>query len=500
VSTRFEGTRFEREGLSFDDVLLRPRKSDVLPREVDVSTRLTRGIRLNIPILSAAMDRVTDARMAIAMAREGGIGIIHKNMPIEQQAREVDRVKRSESGMIIDPITIEPDAVVRDALEIMSQYHISGLPITQGDRLVGILTNRDLRFETRLDRPVRDLMTRENLVTCPPGTTLEQAKVVLHQHRIEKLPVVDEENRLVGLITIKDIEKVARYPEACKDELGRLRCGAAIGVAADTDERVAALLVEGCDVLVLDTAHSDSDGALAMVEHVRSNHPEAQLIVGNVGTRDGALHVIQAGADAIKVGMGPGATCTTRVVSGAGAPQISAIAECAELAAEQGVPVIADGGIKYSGDVTKAIAAGADCVMLGALLAGTEDSPGETVLYMGRTYKEYRGMGSVGAMKESSGSKDRYLQDHVETETKLVPEGLEGRVPFKGPLSGVIHQLIGGLRAGMGYCGVRNIEELKTQTEFYRITAATLRESHPHDIIITEEAPNYQRGTWPADI
>jgi len=484
--------RFEREGLSFDDVLLQPAKSEVLPREVDVSTRLTKTIRLNIPILSAAMDMVTEARLAIALAREGGMGIIHKNMTIEEQAREIDRVKRSESGMIVDPVTIGPEAQVREALAIMAHYHISGLPITRERKLIGILTNRDLRFETNLERRVREVMTKERLITAPPGTTLEEAKKILHEHRIEKLPVVDAEDNLVGLITIKDIEKIARYPQACKDELGRLRVGGAVGVAEDTEERAAALLEKGADVLVIDTAHGHSRGVLDTIPRVKELHPDAPIIAGNVGTAEGARDLIAAGADALKVGMGPGSICTTRVVTGAGAPQITAIADCVAVAAEQGIPVISDGGIKYSGDITKALAAGADCVMIGALLAGTEESPGETVLYMGRTYKEYRGMGSIASMREAQSSRDRYLQEHVETETKLVPEGLEGRVPFKGPLSGVVLQLVGGLRAGMGYCGVRNIEELKTKTRFYRVTAAGLYESHPHDVTITEEAPNYQ--------
>jgi len=482
-----------REGLSFDDVLLIPARSDLLPTQVDVSTRFSRHIDLNIPLVSAAMDMVTEARLAIGMAREGGLGVIHKNMSAAEQALEVDKVKRSESGMIVDPVILEPDRTVREALNLMSRYHISGLPITQEGKLVGILTNRDLRFETDLDKLVAEAMTSENLVTTHEGTTLEEAKQILHQHRIEKLPVVDEDMRLLGLITIKDIEKVAMFPYACKDELGRLRVAAAVGVGDDTMERAAALVKAGVDALVVDTAHGHSVGVLDTLERLRQEFSEVDLVAGNVGTKEGTTALIEAGADAVKVGMGPGSICTSRVVTGAGVPQVTAIMDCAQVCAEVGAPLIADGGVKYSGDITKAIAAGADVVMLGGLLAGTEESPGETVLYRGRTYKEYRGMGSLAAMDASRSVRDRYGQQDVEIE-KLVPEGLEGRVPYKGPLSGVVHQMVGGLRAGMGYCGVKAIEELKNRPEpkFYRITPAGLRESHPHDVIITEEAPNYQ--------
>ena len=483
--------RSPKLALSFDDVLLVPRKSNVLPSQVDVSTRLTKDIRLNIPLLSAAMDTVTEARMAIAVAREGGIGIIHKNFDIEQQAVEVDRVKRSESGMIVDPVTLGPDAKVREAEALMARYRISGLPITEGDKLIGILTNRDLRFETDMDKPVREAMTSEGLVTTHEGTTLEEAKAILHEHRIEKLPVVDEGSVLLGLITIKDIEKVAKYPNACKDELGRLRVGAAVGVGSDGLERALAMVERGVDVLVVDAAHGHSENVIEMVGQLKEMCPDTAVIGGNIATREGCRDLIAAGADAVKVGLGPGASCTTRVVSGSGVPQITAISDAAEAAAEAGVPIIADGGIKFSGDIAKAIAAGADSVMIGALFAGTEESPGETVLYRGRTYKVYRGMGSLGAMRERETTRDRYLQEDVEGE-KLVPEGLEGRVPYKGPLEGVVVQLIGGLRAGMGYCGVQDIAQLRSETDFYRITSGGLRESHPHDITITEEAPNYQ--------
>ncbi len=479
-------------GLSFDDVLLVPGYSEVLPSQVDVSTRLTRTIRMNIPIVSAAMDMVTEGRLAIALAREGGIGIIHRNLTIEQQAIEVDKVKRSESGMIVDPVTLSPDATVREALELMARYRISGLPITEGRKLVGILTNRDLRFETRLDRRVVECMTpAEKLITTREGTTLEEAKSVLHEHRIEKLPVVDEEGNLLGLITIKDIEKVAKYPNACKDELGRLRVGAALGVGPDTIDRAEALVERGVDVLVVDSAHGHSKNVLRTVEQLKERFPDVPVVGGNVATYEGARDLIAAGADAVKVGVGPGSICTTRVVAGAGVPQVTAIMEAARACKEHDVPLIADGGIKYSGDITKALAAGADSVMIGALFAGTEESPGETVLFRGRTYKEYRGMGSLAAMKEREGSRERYLQQDVEEE-KLVPEGLEGRVPYKGPLSAVVAQLVGGLRAGMGYCGAASIAELQEKARFVRITSAGLRESHPHDIIITEEAPNYQ--------
>ena len=480
-----------RLALSFDDVLLAPRRSDILPGQVDVSTRLTRDIRLNVPLLSAAMDTVTESRLAIALAREGGIGIIHKNLGIEQQAVEVDRVKRSESGMIVDPVTLGPDAKVGEAEALMAKYRISGLPITEGDKLVGILTNRDLRFETDMSKLVREAMTSEGLVTTHEGTTLEEAKAILHRHRIEKLPVIDDDGRLRGLITIKDIEKVAKYPHACKDELGRLRVGAAVGVGRDGLARSEALIERGVDVLVVDAAHGHSENVIRMVERLKELHPDTAIVGGNIATAEGCRDLIAAGADAVKVGLGPGASCTTRVISGSGVPQITAIMDAAAVAAEHDIPLIADGGIKFSGDITKAIAAGAECVMIGALFAGTGESPGDTVLYRGRTYKVYRGMGSIGAMRDRESSRDRYLQEDVEAE-KLVPEGLEGRVPYKGPVEAVVVQLIGGLRAGMGYCGVRDINELRTQTTFYRISAAGLRESHPHDLTITEEAPNYQ--------
>ncbi|MCE5216198.1 IMP dehydrogenase [bacterium] len=480
-----------RLALSFDDVLLAPRKSDVVPTQVDVHTRLTKTIRLNIPLVSAAMDTVTESALAIALAREGGIGVIHKNLSIEQQALEVDRVKRSESGMIVDPVTVSPDAKVGEAEALMAKYKISGLPITQDGKLVGILTNRDLRFETNMEKPVREAMTVEGLVTAGEGTTLEEAKAILHQHRIEKLPVVDENFMLRGLITIKDIEKVAQFPDACKDELGRLRVAAAVGTSAEGPARAAALADRGVDAFVVDAAHGHSMNVLNMVTRLKEKYPHIPIIGGNIATAEGCRDLIKAGADAVKVGLGPGASCTTRVVSGSGVPQITAITDAVEVAREYDIPIVADGGIKFSGDIAKAIAAGADCVMIGALFAGTEESPGETVLYRSRTYKVYRGMGSLGAMKERKSARDRYMQENVEDE-KLVPEGLEGRVAYKGRLSGVVLQLVGGLRSGMGYCGVRSIEGLKTETEFYQITAAGLRESHPHDIIVTEEAPNYQ--------
>jgi IMP dehydrogenase len=480
-----------RLALSFDDVLLVPRRSDVVPTGVDVSTRLTRTIRLNIPLISAAMDTVTESELAIALAREGGMGVIHKNLSIEQQAIEVDRVKRSESGMIVDPVTLGPEALVGDANALMAKYHISGLPITQDGKLVGILTNRDLRFETNMQRPVREAMTATHLVTTREGTTLDEAKAILHQHRIEKLPVVDGEGRLLGLITIKDIEKVAKYPASCKDELGRLRVGAALGIGSDGRERAAALIEREVDVLVVDAAHGHSSNVIKMVAFLKETYPGVSVIGGNVATAGGCADLIAAGADGVKVGLGPGSSCTTRVISGSGVPQITAIRDAAIVAAEHGIPIVADGGIKFSGDITKAIAAGAESVMIGALFAGTEESPGETVLFRGRTYKVYRGMGSLGAMKDRETTRDRYMQEDVAAE-KIVPEGLEGRVPYKGPISGVVVQLIGGLRSGMGYCGVQDINGLRTETEFYQITSAGLRESHPHDIMITEEAPNYQ--------
>ncbi len=476
------------EGVTYDDVLLVPAKSQVLPREANVRTRLSRHIELNIPILSAAMDTVTESEMAIAMAREGGIGIIHKNLSIEQQAHEVDRVKRSESGMIRDPITLSPESKVSQALELMRKYSISGIPIVQHENLIGILTNRDLRFEPNLDLVVSKVMTNGSLITAPVGTTLEEAEVILQKHRIEKLPVVDKNGKLKGLITFKDIQKKKRHPNACKDKLGRLRVGAAVGVTSDTLERVAALVEVGVDVIVVDTAHGHSQGVLDMMRKIRSKY-DAELIVGNVGTGEAAKDLIKLGADAIKVGIGPGSICTTRVIAGVGVPQVTAIMECAKIAQKSKIPVIADGGIKQTGDIAKALAAGADSVMIGGLFAGVEESPGEKVLYEGRSYKVYRGMGSLEAMKH--GSRDRYFQDAEDDLPKLVPEGIEGRVPYKGNLSDTVHQMVGGLRAAMGYCGCRTVAELKTKAQFVRMTEAGLRESHPHDIMINKEAPNY---------
>ena len=485
--------RFAKEGLSFDDVLLLPSKAVSDKYDVSINTLITPTIGLNIPIVGAAMDRVTESRLAIALAREGGIGIIHRNMEPEAQAIEVDRVKRSESGMIIDPITLGPLQTVAEALQIMSEYHISGLPITDPDgKLLGILTNRDLRFETEHEKRIEEAMTREGLVTTREGTTLEEAKAILHKHRIEKLPVVDEEGYLRGLITIKDIEKVAQFPCACKDEHGRLRVGAAVGVGDDARSRARLLVERGVDLLIIDSAHGHSVGVIDTVSWLKDEFPELQVVAGNVGTAEGTEALVEAGADGVKVGIGPGSICTTRIVAGAGVPQVTAISDCHEAAKRLGVTVIADGGIRYSGDITKAIAAGADCVMIGSLLAGTEESPGETVLYRGRTYKEYRGMGSIAAMKDRSSVRDRYGQGNVVREEELVPEGLEGRVPYKGSLSAVVHQLIGGLQSGMGYCGVRSIEALMTESKFIRVSAAGMHESHPHDITITEEAPNYQ--------
>jgi len=477
-----------KRGLTFDDVYLIPARSSVLPREVDVSTRLTRNIRLNIPLVSAAMDTVTESRMAIAIAREGGIGIIHRNMSVEKQAGEVEKVKRSESGMITNPVTLPPTAKVRQALEVMRRYHISGVPIVEDGKLVGILTNRDLRFERNLDQPVSAVMTTK-LVTAKEGISLDEAVEVLHRHRIEKLPVVDEKGNLKGLITVKDIEKRTQFPNACKDELGRLRVGAAVGVSPDLEERSAALVERGVDVIVVDSAHGHSEGVLKAVEWLKSEYPDVDLIAGNVVTAEGTRDLIEAGADAVKVGVGPSAICTTRVVTGVGVPQITAIYECAQEADKYDIPIIADGGITQSGDITKALAAGASSVMIGYLFAGTEESPGETVIYHGRTFKVYRGMGSLEAMER--GSKDRYFQEGIEP-SKLVPEGVEGRVPYKGSLSGFVYQLIGGLKAGMGYCGARNIEDLRRNARFVEVTSAGVRESHPHDIIITKEAPNYR--------
>ena len=479
--------------LTFDDVLLLPNRSSVLPKDVDVSTKLTRNIRINIPLVSAAMDTVTEAELAIALARQGGIGIIHKNMSIEEQAREVDKVKRSESGMIVHPITMRPWQKIGEALEVMARYRISGVPVTLEDgTLVGILTNRDLRFETDMNKKIEELMTKENLITVKEGITLEEAKKLLHKYRIEKLLVVDDNFKLKGLITIKDIEKIRKYPNSCKDELGRLRVGAAVGVGPDTMERVDALVEAGVDVICVDTAHGHSELVLETVKMIKKKYPEKDIIAGNVATPEGAEDLIKAGADAVKVGIGPGSICTTRVVAGVGVPQITAIMWCSKVADRYGVPVIADGGIKYSGDITKAIAAGASSVMIGNLFAGTKESPGEIVLYQGRSYKVYRGMGSIDAMKK--GSKDRYFQgtDEYEiNEKKLVPEGIEGRVPYRGPVADMVFQLVGGLKAGMGYCGAANIEELRKKARFVRITNAGLRESHVHDVIITKEAPNY---------
>ncbi len=478
-----------REGLTFDDVLLLPAHSQVLPRDVDLTTYLTPQIKLNIPLLSAAMDTVTEARTAITMAREGGIGIVHKNMSPAAQALEVDQVKKSESGMIVDPITMDPDQKIYEALELMKKYRISGVPITKNGHLVGILTNRDLRFETQLDQPISNVMTKDKLVTVPPGTTLEEAKKHLHEHRIEKLLVVDDSYALQGLITIKDIEKVRKYPNACKDEMGRLRVGAAVGVGDDFEERLSLLVNTGVDAIIIDTAHGHSQSVIDAVAEARRNYPELSLIAGNIATANAAEALIKAGANAVKVGIGPGSICTTRVVAGVGVPQITAIADVSSITRKFGVPLIADGGIKYSGELPKAIAAGADTIMIGSLFAGTDESPGETILFQGRTYKTYRGMGSIGAMKQ--GSKDRYFQAGAE-DVKLVPEGIEGRVPFRGPLSENVHQLMGGLRSGMGYTGCKTIKDLQENGQFMRITNAGLRESHVHDVNITHEAPNYR--------
>jgi len=479
-----------REGLTFDDVLLIPAHSTVLPKEADLSTWLTPQIRLNIPLLSAAMDTVTESRTAICMAREGGMGFVHKNLSVIEQALKIDQVKKSESGMIVDPITMHPDQKIFEALELMKKYRISGVPITRDGLLVGILTNRDLRFETRLDQPISNVMTKDKLVTVPQGTTLEEAKYHLHKHRIEKLLVVDANFVLKGLITIKDIEKVRKYPSACKDEKGRLRVGAAIGVGGDREERLEALVRAGVDVVVIDTAHGHSQGVLDAVADTRRAYPDLQLIAGNIATAGAAEALIKAGVNAVKVGIGPGSICTTRVVAGVGVPQITAIADVAKVTRKAGVSLIADGGIKYSGELPKAVAAGADVIMIGSLFAGTDESPGETILYQGRTYKTYRGMGSLGAMKQ--GSKDRYFQGDVESDVKLVPEGIEGRVPYRGSLSSNIHQLLGGLRAGMGYTGCRTLRDLQDNGAFMRITNAGLRESHVHDVAITHEAPNYR--------
>jgi IMP dehydrogenase len=477
-----------REALTFADVSIVPRRSSVLPGQVDVSTQLTRRIRLNVPLLSSAMDTVTESGLAIAVAQHGGIGVIHKNLDVQAQAEEVDKVKRSESGMIVNPITMAPAQTVAEALEVMRKYRISGVAITDPDgRLVGILTNRDVRFETRTEIPVSAVMTREQLVTVPVGTTLDQAKRILHEHRIEKLPVVDERGRLRGLITVKDIQKAIKYPNACKDSLGRLRVAAAVGVGAAALERAAELVAAHVDVLVVDTAHGQSEGVLDAVERLKQAH-DVDVIAGNVVTAEGARDLIARGADAVKVGIGPGSICTTRVVTGVGVPQITAVADVAAEADRTGTPVISDGGIQYSGDICKALVAGAHAVMIGSLFAGTEESPGETVLYQGRTFKVYRGMGSLGAM--GRGSRDRYFQEGVAAE-KLVPEGIEGRVPYKGPVGDVMHQLVGGLRSAMGYCGARDVEALRREARFVRVTMQGVREAHAHDVIVTKEAPNY---------
>ncbi|MBX0321351.1 IMP dehydrogenase [Shouchella clausii] len=480
-------TKFQKEGLTFDDVLLVPAKSEVLPRDVSVATKLSENVKLNIPILSAGMDTVTESEMAIAIAREGGIGIIHKNMSIEEQAEQIDKVKRSESGVITDPFFLTPDRQVFDAEHLMGKYRISGVPIVDEEqKLVGILTNRDLRFIEDYSIKIDDVMTKEGLVTAPVGTTLEQAEKILQQHKIEKLPLVDDNGILKGLITIKDIEKVIEFPNSAKDKQGRLLVGAAIGVSADADARIAAVVKAGVDAIVIDTAHGHSKGVLDKIKQVRNDYPDLTIIAGNVATAEGTRALIEAGASVVKVGIGPGSICTTRVVAGIGVPQITAVYDCAIEARKHGVPIIADGGIKYSGDIVKALAAGGHAVMLGSLLAGVSESPGETEIYQGRQYKVYRGMGSLGAMEK--GSKDRYFQENNQ---KLVPEGIEGRTSYKGPLADTVHQLVGGIRAGMGYCGTPTIDELRENSQFIRITAAGLRESHPHDVQITKEAPNY---------
>jgi IMP dehydrogenase len=482
--------KFERDGITFDDVLLVPRHSAVLPSEVNTSTWLTREIPLAIPIVSSPMDTVTEARLAIALAREGGIGIIHRNLPLEAQVDEVDKVKRSQSGMIVEPITLPPDAPLERALALMAKYHISGVPITENGRLVGILTNRDIRFESDVTRPISEVMTSRDLVTVPVGTTLEEAKAILGRHKIEKLPVVDENGILKGLITVKDIQKNVQFPNATKDHRGRLRVGAAIGVGANGAARAEALAEAGVDVLVVDTAHGHSQGVLEMVSHVKHRFG-VQVVAGNIATAEAAQDLIDAGADAIRVGIGPASICTTRVVAGVGVPQLTAISECAGVAARYNIPVVADGGIRFSGDIAKAVAAGADTVMLGGLLAGVDESPGEVTLYQGERFKEYRGMGSVGAMKERGYSKDRYFQEDVEGPAKLVAEGIEGRVPYKGPLGNLVYQLVGGLRSAMGYLGAEDLPTMKERARFVRASSATLAENHPHDVVITKEAPNY---------
>ena len=478
--------KFGKQGLTFDDVLLIPAHSDVLPRDVDVRTHLTQNVTLNIPVMSAGMDTVTEAEMAIAMAREGGIGVIHKNMSIDEQAREVKLVKRSEHGIIVDPIYLAPDNTLSDADELMNKYHISGVPITENGKLVGIITNRDMRFETDLSRPISDIMTSKGLITAPEHTTMEEAKRILQAHRIEKLTLVDDDGHLKGLITIRDIEKMRKFPNSNKDSDGRLKVAAAIGVTSDVEDRVEALLDAKADVLVIDTAHGHSEGVLQTIRRLRKAFPQLELIAGNVATYDATKALIEAGVSAVKVGIGPGSICTTRVIAGIGVPQITAIYDCAKAAEGTGIPIIADGGIQYSGDIAKALGAGASCVMLGNLLAGTEEAPGEMIIYQGKNYKSYRGMGSLGAMQ--AGSKDRYFQQNAK---KLVPEGIEGRIPYKGHVSDVLFQLIGGLRASMGYCGAKDIKAMNEDTQFIQITGAGLRESHPHDVSITKEAPNY---------
>ena len=486
-----EDEKFALEGLTFDDVLLVPAASNVLPDEVDTTCRFTKNIQLAIPLASAAMDTVTEARLAIAMARHGGIGVVHRNLSVDEQAEEVDKVKRSESGMIVEPFTLPPSATLADAEALMARFKISGVPITDSDRrLVGILTNRDLRFETDDSRLISEVMTVEGLVTAQAGTTLEEAQIVLGKHRIEKLPIVDDDFQLIGLITVKDIEKKIQYPHAAKDDQGRLLAAAAVGVGPDADDRVAALVERDVDVLVVDTAHGHSRDVIEAVAKIKANYP-VDVLAGNVATADATRALIEAGADGIKVGIGPGSICTTRVVAGVGVPQVTAVYDCALAAADYGIPVVADGGMHFSGDLAKAIAAGADCAMVGGLLAGVDESPGEVVLYQGERFKEYRGMGSIGAMKGRGFSKDRYFQDQRD-EDLLVPEGIEGRVAYKGPIANVLHQLIGGLRQAMGYCGTTTIDEMRTATRFIQITASALRESHPHDIMITKEAPNYQ--------
>ncbi len=478
-----------KEGITFDDVLLIPAKSNVLPKMAETHTRLSKNIELNIPLVSAAMDTVTESELAVAIAREGGIGIIHKNLPIEKQAEEVDRVKRSESGMILKPISMEPDAKIGEAIGVMEKYHISGIPVVQKNKLVGILTNRDLRFETNLNLKISEVMTKENLITVPIGTTLEHAEKILQKHKIEKLLVVDDQNRLMGLITVKDIQKKKNYPNACKDVHGRLRVGAAIGVGADRDARAEALIETGVDVIIVDTAHGHHEAVAQSVIHLKKKYPDMEIIAGNIATAEAAEDLIKAGADAVKVGIGPSGICTTRVVTGVGVPQISAIMDCAAVCAKYNIPLIADGGIKQIGDISKALAAGADTVMIGNLFAGTKESPGETIFLDGRSYKVYRGMGSIAAMKQ--GSSDRYFQDSDETK-KLVPEGIEGRVPYRGTLNETIYQMVGGLKASMGYCGSKTIAELKEKSQFIKVSLATVRENHPHSVIITKEAPNYK--------